>query len=224
MRTLNYLENYTDYMGGTSTLGSLMDVKGIPAKAYGYSYDPLSTHMLMMYRHMDWKDFVVKLDSQTIRLLQKKMYSEGKDMVLMNLLEPGMNVILVDRDTMLPVTYSQMSNSEKDVEVLTLDEAIHQAAYWFAQNFTDGFCGFALTSAYFLAAFRLAMMEGEMSDEDRFSTSRYNRLWREMYCLLLHEAGKQLMEQSTNERNSCCRQKFGLDESEINDYLNCIND
>ena len=66
MRTLNYLENYTDYMGGTSTLGSLMDVKGIPAKAYGYSYDPLSTHMLMMYRHMDWKDFVVKLDSQTI--------------------------------------------------------------------------------------------------------------------------------------------------------------
>ena len=68
------------------------------------------------------------------------------------------------------------------------------------------------------------MMEGEMSDEDRFSTSRYNRLWREMYCLLLHEAGKQLMEQSTNERNSCCRQKFGLDESEINDYLNCIND
>ena len=211
-------------MGGKCTLGSLNDVKGVPARTFGISYmDPLPVHMLMMYRHVDWSKFVVKLDNQTIELLQKKMNVEGEDKTLLSLLETGMNVILVDRDLMVPITYHQMLSHERDVEVLTLDEAIHKAAFWFAQNFTDGYGGFSLTSAYFLAAFRLAMMEGEMSDEDRFSNSRYNRIWREMYCLLLHEAGKQLTEQSTVEHYACNRMKFGLDECEINDYLNCIN-
>ena len=217
-------ENYADYMAG-SKFGSLLDVKAIPGDSYkARRMEPLPTHLRIMYRHVDWTDFVVKLDEQTIEYLQRKRFYSENFKALLDALEPGMNVILVDRDTMTPVTYSQVLDNSCRVEVLTLDEAIHKAGFWFAQNFTDGYGGFALTTTYFIAAFRLAMMEGDMSDEDRFSDSRYNKVWREMYTLLLHEAGKQLIEQTTETKNSCSYWGFELDQEELNNYLKCIND
>ena len=216
-------ENYADYMAG-SKFGSLLDVKAIPGDAYkARRLEPLPTHLRMMYRHVEWTDFVIKLDEQTVGYLQRKRYYSEEDKALMDYLEPGMNVILVDRDTMTPVTYSQVLENGCRMEVLTLDEAIHKAGFWFAQNFTDGYDGFSLTTTYFIAAFRLAMMEGEMSDEDRFSDSRYNKVWREMYTLLLHEAGKQLIEQTTEASYSCRYWGFELNESELDSYQNCIN-
>lgn len=134
-------------------------------------------------------------------------------------LKPGTRVIIVDRDEMKPVTYSRMLEEEPDVEVLTLDKALEKAAFWFVENITDGYAGFSLTAAYFLLAFRLAMLEGEMDGQERFSKERYDKVWGEMYASLLYYAGQRLSQEAIDMTKSHRLEKFELQERTIKDYL-----
>jgi hypothetical protein len=62
----NWVENTPDFLEGKSqTIVNLMDIEPIPDKA------DLTTHLRMVYGHVDWDNLVYKLDEETISLIKK---------------------------------------------------------------------------------------------------------------------------------------------------------
>ena len=221
-KRINYLEKYTDYISGR-VFRSVLDI----GKLSGYALDEscfniLPVHLSMVYRHVRWEGFDIVLTEQIISRIKDIFENDQNEQEYLDSLKPGMRVIIVDHDDMTPVTYSQMMNEDPEIEVLTLDKALDRAAFWFVENFTDGYAGFSLTAAYFVLAFRLAMLEDDMDIAERFSTGRYNKVWGEMYASLLYYAGQKLSEAAIDMIKTHQLEKFELSESTIKDYLEYV--
>lgn len=218
-QTFNYFENYADYIDGIG-YRSVIDINPLPGYALDEaSFNILPVHLNMAYRHVKWDDFDIVLTEQIINRIKEIFKTNMSEQAYIDSLKPGMRVIIVDNDEMMPVTYSEMMNETADIEVLTLDKALERAAFWFAENIADSYAGFSLTAAYFVLAFRLAMLEGDMDDSERFTKERYNKVWGEMYASLLYYAGQKLSEAATYMRKPQLQEKFELSEETIKDYL-----
>ncbi|MBQ4203729.1 MAG: hypothetical protein II655_08525, partial [Thermoguttaceae bacterium] len=148
-----------------------MDVGGVPSRLFDTSSYPLLTHMRVAYGRVNWDDFVVELDQQTINNLLAIYRDCDSYRKMLESLKPGMKVMIVDGDSMTPVTYNGLIKGTTFVEVLTYDDAINKAAEWLEDDLLDGYGGFSLTTIYYLVAFRLALMDGDMSDEERFAAA-----------------------------------------------------
>ena len=208
-------EYVVDYLPDDKKIRRLYDIDGIPDKVFGHMRNPLLSHMRMMYRHVDWDGFVVKLDAATIRLLKDKFEGDSSMMEYLDGLKRGDNVVIVDGNEFAPVTYSEMVSNSVGIEILTIDEALDRAATWFALNYTDSCYGFRMTTINFLIAFRLALMEGDMTPDERFSKERYNKVWREMYVSLLYHAGNKMIQESCKFVDRDYFAPFDLQEKEI---------
>ena len=218
-QAFNYLENYADYIAGRRYRG-MSDIDTLSGSALDEaSFNILPVHLNMVYRHVKWDGFDIVLTEQIINRIKEIFKTNMGEQAYIDSLKPGTRVIIVDRDEMKPVTYSRMLEEEPDVEVLTLDKALEKAAFWFVENITDGYAGFSLTAAYFLLAFRLAMLEGEMDGQERFSKERYDKVWGEMYASLLYYAGQRLSQEAIDMTKSHRLEKFELQERTIKDYL-----
>ena len=218
-QAINYRENYADYIDG-SRYRSVIDINPLPGYALDEaSFNILPVYLNMAYRHVKWDDFDIVLTEQIINRIKEIFKTNMSEQAYINSLKPGMRVIIVDNDEMMPVKYSHMMEEEPDIEVLTLDKALERAAFWFVDNITDGYAGFSLTAAYFVLAFRLAMLEGDMDDSERFSKDRYNKVWGEMYASLLYYAGQNLSEAASIMMKPQRLEKFELQKRTINDYL-----
>lgn len=219
---LNKIENNKDYFDGEPMIRGLMDVERIPSRAYDNVSQPLQTHMRMMYGHVDWNDFVVELNEQAISLILDVFKGTTSYQELEQKLIPGMKVVIVDDERMAPVSFNCIMSKTCYIEVLTLDDAIEKAAKWYKANLTGDFAGFHLTTVYFLAAFRLALMEGEMEDKERFAKSRLDNVWREVYASMLWLVSQLLVDEAEQIAKGSCWVKFALDDYEVEDYMKSL--
>ena len=139
------------------------------------------------------------------------------------LLKPGMKVMIVDGDSMTPVTYNGLIKGTTFVEVLTYDDAINKAAEWLEDDLLDGYGGFSLTTIYYLLAFRLALMDGDMSDEERFAKSRISKVWRHTYAHMISLVAQKLEDAAIEIAKSSYRAEFFLDDDEVEKYIASLN-
>ena len=219
MKYLNEIENNKNYLRDWPDIRNLRDLGRIPPRLYENSSSPLLTHMRVAYGRVDWEDYVVKLDQHTINNLLAIHRDCSRYQKLKEKLKPGMNVVIVDEDTTLPVTYNGMITGSASPEVLTYDDAINTSVYWFCFNLLEDYCGFSLTTVYFLLAFRLALMEGDMSDEERFDTTRIRKTWRHTYANMLSLVGKRLQTEALKVAKSRIFADFFLDDKEVEKYI-----
>lgn len=215
---INNKENYCDFLVKENQITRLVDISKIPLKfVEEYSYSPLPIHLNMMYRHVDWNHFDIVLDEQMIsRLKDVLIYDE--DEAYLETLKPDMRVMLIDRDEMKPITYSQMQAADPNVEVVTYDRALSYAALFAFRNLSGQYEGFSMATAYFLMAFRLAMLDGEMSDNDRFSYERYQKVWNEVYSTFVFRIGVNVTESALDLKHREVPMGFAIDEFEALDY------
>ena len=219
MNYLNEIENNKNYLRDWPDIRNLRDLGRIPPRLYEKSSSPLLTHMRVAYGRVDWEDYVVKLDQHTINNLLAIHRESSRYQKLKEKLKPGMNVVIVDEDTTLPVTYNGMITGSASPEVLTYDDAINTSVYWFCFNLLEDYCGFSLTTVYFLLAFRLALMDGDMSDEERFDTTRIRKTWRHTYANMLSLVGKRLQTEALKVAKSRIFADFFLDDKEVEKYI-----
>lgn len=218
-QAFNYLENYADYIAGRR-FRSVLDIGTLSGSALDESsFNILPVHLNMVYRHVKWDDFDIVLTEQIINRIKEIFKENESEQSYLESLKPGMRVIIVDAEEMTPVTYYEMMSEAPEIEVLTLDKALERAGFWFVENITDGYAGFSLTAAYFVLAFRLAMLEGDMDDQERFSNERYDKVWGEMYASLLYYAGQRLSQEAIDVTKSHHLERFELSEIMIKDYL-----
>ena len=216
--TINNKENYCDFLVNEKKITRLVDIGMIPVKfVEETSSCPLPIHMNMMYRHVDWDNFDIVLDEQMISRLYD-ILSEEEEEAFLETLKPDMRVMLVDRDEMKPISYSQMQAADPNVEVVTYDRALSFAALCAFRNISGHYEGFKLATAYFLMAFRLAMLDGEMSDKDRFSYERYQKVWNEAYSTFLFRLGVNVTESALDLKHREAPEGFALDEYDALDY------
>lgn len=216
--TLNYFENTQNYLVGRSFIRNLMEIGRIPAKLYDSLDHPLLTHMRMMYGTVDWADFVVELDEYTINLILKLFKNCDCYKSLKEKLTPGTKVMIVDNEDMMPVAYNTLKTGSNYVEVLTFEDALDKAAFWFTENLNGDYGGYMLTTIYFLAAFRLALMSGNMDDEHRFSKQRLEANWRHVYASMLWQVGKNLQAEAVNTAKGSHEVNFDLEDYEVEIY------
>ena len=214
MNYLNDIENNKNYLGNEPVIRDLMDVGGIPSRLFDTSSYPLLTHMRVAYGRVNWDDFVVELDQQTINNLLAIYRDCDSYRKKLESLKPGMKVMIVDGDSMTPVTYNGLIKGTTFVEVLTYDDAINKAAEWLEDDLLDGYGGFSLTTIYYLVAFRLALMDGDMSDEERFAKSRISKVWRHTYAHMISLVAQKLEDAAIEIAKSSYRAEFFLDDDE----------
>lgn len=219
MNYLNKIENNKNYLGNESVIRDLMEVGRIPSRLFETSSYPLLTHMRVAYGRVNWDDFVVELDQQTINNLLAIYRDCNSYQKMVESLKPGMKVMIVDGDEMTPVTYNGLIKGTTYIEVLTYDDAINKAAGWFKDDLLDGYGGFSLTTIYFLAAFRLALMDGDMSDEERFAKSRISELWRRTYAHMISLLGLKLEAVAMKMTKSGYGPDFFLNDDEVENYI-----
>lgn len=216
--TINYKENYCDFLVNEKKITRLVDIGKIPVKFIEEtSSSPLPIHLNMMYRHVDWDHFDIVLDEQMISRL-KDVLTYEEDEAYLETLKPGMRVMLVDRDEKKPITYSQMKDEDPYVEVVTYDRAISFAALCAYHDISGQYEGFKSATAYFLMGFRLAVLDGEMSDKDRFSYERYQNVWNETYSTFLFRLGVNITESALDMKHCEKPEGFCLDEYDALEY------
>lgn len=223
MNYLNDIENNKNYLGNEPVIRDLMDVGGIPSRLFDTSSYPLLTHMRVAYGRVNWDDFVVELDQQTINNLLAIYRDCDSYRKMLESLKPGMKVMIVDGDSMTPVTYNGLIKGTTFVEVLTYDDAINKAAEWLEDDLLDGYGGFSLTTIYYLVAFRLALMDGDMSDEERFAKSRISKVWRHTYAHMISLVAQKLKDAAIDIAKSSYRAEFFLDDDEVEKYIVSLN-
>lgn len=217
---LNKIENNKDYLDTNKPMfRELICIPAIPTESYKHVSSPLKTHMRMMYGHVDWNGFVVELDDLSISMIEKTDCWLKPDAIL----KPGMKVVVVDSESMGPVTFCDIANNNCALEVLTLDDAIEQAAFWYFENLNGDFAEFHLATIYFLLAFRLAVMEGNMDDEARFLSSRLNKVWRETYASMLFQVSKKMEKAAIDMVKGSSWNKFDLEDYEVEEYQDSLN-
>jgi hypothetical protein len=224
MNYLNDIENNKNYLGNEPVIRDLMDVGGIPSRLFDTSSYPLLTHMRVAYGRVNWDDFVVELDQQTINNLLAIYRDCDSYRKKLESLKPGMKVMIVDGDSMTPVTYNGLIKGTTFVEVLTYDDAINKAAEWLEDDLLDGYGGFSLTTIYYLLAFRLALMDGDMSDEERFAKSRISKVWRHTYAHMISLVAQKLEDAAIEIAKSSYRAEFFLDDDEVEKYIASLNE
>ena len=224
MNYLNDIENNKNYLGNEPVIRDLMDVGGIPSRLFDTSSYPLLTHMRVAYGRVNWDDFVVELDQQTINNLLAIYRDCDSYRKKLESLKPGMKVMIVDGDSMTPVTYNGLIKGTTFVEVLTYDDAINKAAEWLEDDLLDGYGGFSLTTIYYLVAFRLALMDGDMSDEERFAKSRISKVWRHTYAHMISLVAQKLEDAAIDIAKSSYRAEFFLDDDEVEKYIASLNE
>ena len=223
MNYLNDIENNKNYLGNEPVIRDLMDVGGVPSRLFDTSSYPLLTHMRVAYGRVNWDDFVVELDQQTINNLLAIYRDCDSYRKKLESLKPGMKVMIVDGDSMTPVTYNGLIKGTTFVEVLTYDDAINKAAEWLEDDLLDGYGGFSLTTIYYLVAFRLALMDGDMSDEERFAKSRISKVWRHTYAHMISLVAQKLKDAAIDIAKSSYRAEFFLDDDEVEKYIASLN-
>ena len=223
MNTFTNFENTANYSGGEEMIRDLYEIGAINPKLYEKSSYPLLTHMRVTYGRVNWEDFVVMLDQQTINNLLAIYRDCNCYQKMVENLKPGMKVMILDGDVMTPVTYNGLITGSTFVEVLTYDEAINTAADWFRDEMIDGYGGFSMTTIYFLITFRLALMEDEMSDEERFSKERLKEKWRYTYAHMLSLVGQKLEAAAIDMAKGKYQVDFELDDSEVEYYLEALS-
>lgn len=224
MNYLNDIENNKNYLGNEPVIRDLMDVGGVPSRLFDTSSYPLLTHMRVAYGRVNWDDFVVELDQQTINNLLAIYRDCDSYRKKLESLKPGMKVMIVDGDSMTPVTYNGLIKGTTFVEVLTYDDAINKAAEWLEDDLLDGYGGFSLTTIYYLVAFRLALMDGDMSDEERFAKSRISKVWRHTYAHMISLVAQKLEDAAIEIAKSSYRAEFFLDDDEVEKYIASLNE
>ena len=224
MNYLNDIENNKNYLGNEPVIRDLMDIGGVPSRLFDTSSYPLLTHMRVAYGRVNWDDFVVELDQQTINNLLAIYRDCDSYRKKLESLKPGMKVMIVDGDSMTPVTYNGLIKGTTFVEVLTYDDAINKAAEWLEDDLLDGYGGFSLTTIYYLLAFRLALMDGDMSDEERFAKSRISKVWRHTYAHMISLVAQKLEDAAIEIAKSSYRAEFFLDDDEVEKYIASLNE
>lgn len=180
----------------------------------------ITTHLRMIYGHVDWDNLIYTLDEETISTLRKNKYNVGPGREVVDRLKKGVCVAILNSDTMGPVTYKEMLTGRVDIELCDLDQAIERAANWFVDDTLDSVYTYSLFTPYFLLAFRLALMEGDMTDEERFEEDRLDEVWRKTYSSVLYFAGQKFQDEAIEMAKSNYRMHFNLSEYEVEDYMN----
>ena len=114
--------------GKSQMIVNLMDADIRPDTA------DLTTHLRMVYGHVDWDNLVYKLDEETISLLKKHedCISMGKRILCD--IHPGKYVAIVNADTMGPLTYQEMKSGNVMFELYDLDDAKERADFWYVDD------------------------------------------------------------------------------------------
>ena len=207
------VENTPDFLEGKSQkIVNLMDID-----ARRDAVD-LTTHLRMVYGHVVWNNLVYKLDEETISLLKKHedCISVGKRLLCD--IYPGKYVAIVNADTMGPLTYQEMKSGNVMFELYDLDDAKERAAFWYVDDLLGSLYSFSLFTPYFVMALRLAVMEGHMSDEERFSEDRLNDVWCKTYSSILSLVAFKLMQQACHIEKECAIVPFNLSDYLIEEY------
>ena len=208
------VENTPDYLEYKSGLFvNLSDV-------YGKSPETqIRTHLRMIYGHVDWGNLIYTLDDETISLLRKykDCISYGKEVV--DRLKKGLCVAILNSDTMGPVTYKEMLTGYVEIELYDLDQAIDNAAKWFVEDTLESVYTYSLFTPYYLVAFRLALMEGDMTDEERFAKDRLDDVWRKTYSSVRYFAGKKIQKEAIDMVKKNYSMPFNLSDGEIIDFV-----
>ena len=179
----------------------------------------ITTHLRMIYGHVDWDNLIYTLDEETISTLRKNKFNVGPGREVVDRLKKGVCVAILNSDTMGPVTYKEMLTGRVDIELCDLDQAIERAANWFVDDTLDSVYTYSLFTPYFLLAFRLALMEGDMTDEERFEEGRLDEVWRKTYSSVLYFAGQKFQDEAIEMAKSKYRMHFNISEYEIEDYM-----
>ena len=211
---LNEIENTKDYLGdNTPMFTKLLD---LPDRQEGQD---LMTHLRMLYGHVDWQNMIVKMDQPTIDLLKKnaERICEGRDVLWK--LRIGQYVALLTQDMMEPVTYNELKAGNADIELLDLEVAIERAANWFIEDLFEAAFGFKIFSSYFLVAYRLALLTGQMDDDERFSDKRQEQVWQNTFSEVIVCAFSKLMRDLVKGDKTYLYAPFHLKEYAVEDYL-----
>ena len=209
------VENTPDYLEDESK--KFVDLLNLYKKA---PETQITTHLRMIYGHVDWDNLIYTLDEETISTLRKNKYNVGPGREVVDRLKKGVCVAILNSDTMGPVTYKEMLTGRVDIELCDLDQAIERAANWFVDDTLDSVYTYSLFTPYFLLAFRLALMEGDMTDEERFVEGRLDEVWRKTYSSVLYFAGQKFQDEAIEMAKSNYRMHFNLSEYEVEDYIN----
>ena len=131
-------------------------------------------------------------------------------------------IAVLHSETMGPLTYNDMINGDVPIELYNTDMAIERAAYWFVDDILDSISSMGLFTEYFTLAFRLALMQGDMPDEERFSKQRLNKVWGETKASVMFSVGQLLQKQSIESMKSGRWMNFDLTEEDVHEYLSCF--
>ena len=208
------VENTPDYLEDESK--KFVDLLDLYKKA---PETQITTHLRMIYGHLDWDNLIYTLDEETISTLRKNKFNVGPGREVVDRLKKGVCVAILNSDTMGPVTYKEMLTGRVDIELCDLDQAIEKAANWFVDDTLESVYTYSLFTPYFLLAFRLALMEGDMTDEERFEEDRLDEVWRKTYSSVLYFAGQKFQDKAIELAKSKYRMQFNISEYEIEDYM-----
>ena len=209
----NEIENTKDYLGdNTPMFTKLMD---LPDRQEGQD---LMTHLRMLYGHVDWQNLIVKMDQPTIDLLKKNADRFGIEDDLGKLRE-GRHIALLNSNMLEPVTYIELKTGAVNIDLVDLEEAIEQAAFWLMEEYLDCMFSFGLFTPYFLLAYRLALMEGWMDDDERFSDKRQEQVWQDTFSEVIVCAFSKLMRDLVKGDKTYLYAPFHLKEYAVEDYL-----
>ena len=173
----------------------------------------------MIYGHVDWENLIYTLDNETIRLLRKykDCVSHGRE--VLGRLKKGLCVAILKTDTMGPVAYKEMVTGCIEIELYDLDQAIDNAARWFLEDTMESVYTYSLFTPYFLVAFRLALMEGDMSEEERFAEERLSEVWRKTFSSVMYFAGQKMQKEAIDMVKKEYFMPFNLNECEIKEFM-----
>ena len=209
----NLVENTKDYLGNdTPKFVELMKIEDIP------DGEEIMTHARMLYGHVDWNELIVELDELTNQLLMKSEISFDVGEDVRKRLRSGKHVAILNGYNLGPMTYSRLKTGRAHIELMDLEEAIKQAARWFVEDLFDYVGSFPLFIPYFLVAFRLALLDGEMPDNERFSDERLDAVWRNTQQKVMFCVGMRLAKQAS-EADSRKIKGFHLSDYQVENYL-----
>ena len=197
-------------------VNELLDLKGRPDDA------ELNTHLRVMYEYADLGDMIIELTPDTIRLLKlnEGNITVGKD--VLNKMEVGDHVALLKADNMGPLTYKEMITGSVDMELMDLDTAIERASFWFVEDLLETNLKFTLFTPYFLVAFRLAVMDGDLSDEERYNSQRLSNVWHKTLSSVMFFIGQKLQQESIDIAKSGHCLNYNLADYHVEEYLDAI--
>jgi len=210
----NLVENTKDFLGDNTPM--FRDLDNMPKRPEDQE---LMTHMRMLYGHVDWESLIVEVDPIFIKLLNNAKGLFINDQEVLKTMQIGDHVALLNAETKGPLAYSDFMSDLADIEILNKKSAVSQAAYFFVFDLFDSGFGFKRFAPYFLIAFRLALLEGVMADEERFSTERVEQVWKKTFSLVMASTIQHLIDQTTDVDKGYLYIPFNPYESIISDYL-----